>query len=588
MNLDFMFAKYKSCLTFSIALFFGFLNPLALQAQVNAPDFLCVQNDTLRWELPVNNCGDFNSYLIYSSQNAQGPYSVLATVTDQNQSSFHHDGAGNQTWYYYLESDLDCPGQPILQSDTLDNRIPDPGPIRLVTVEDETIVRVDWTPSPSPEVIGYIVSRQNALGTTILDTIYDALTYTDAMATPGERPETFFVVALDPCGNVSLVPDPHQTIFVEVVSVDSCSQEVNLRWSEYINWPEGVERYEILVSETAPGGGTASPYATAGAVEGTVTEFTFPATNSGSTFCFKIQAVAAGSGDVSLSNETCVEVGIIQSVRDLVITQLEVGPEAVSVNWILEPEIPLNSATLFRAENGSDFTPLSDINADDEQYTDMTSLANAGTLTYRIEAVDQCDNEIVSNAAGTIFLSGNTNGSENVLNWSPYNNEAGRLLSYELYRIQGNMESLEATTPSTDLSYADPVDLSDPSQASLCYYIVANEEIILSDQTVNVQSVSNLVCLEQSAELFVPNAFVPDGVNREFKPVLQFGGSQEYLMTIYDRYGGVLFESQDLGTGWDGRKNGRPLPQGMYVYLIKMTQNSGRVVEKKGTVLLLR
>lgn len=559
-----------------------------IQAQINAPDLLCVKNDTLRWEIPVNTCGTFNGYLIYSSQQLTGPYNVLTTIPDQNQTSYYHDGAGNQTWYYYLESDLDCPGQPVQQSDTLDNRIPDAGPLRLVTVADETSVRIDWNASPSPEVIGYILSRQNVLGTTILDTIYSGLTYTDVTAAPGTQSETYFVVALDPCGNVSLVPDPHQTIFLQVASVDSCSQEVTLQWTEYINWPNGVERYEIQVSELDPQTGTTGPYVTAGAVEGTVNTFIFPATNDGSTFCFKVQAIAAGSGDISLSNETCVEVGEVQAVRDLVLTNLQVDPGSVAVNWILEPDVMLNSATLYRSENGMDFSPLAEITASDEQYVDMTDLAQAGPLSYRIEAEDLCGNMIVSNAVSTIFLSGSTGGSENVLNWTPFANEAGRLFSYELYRIMGTNESVEATYGQNEQSHVDPVDLSDPAQAVLCYYVVSNEEVILSEQSVNVQSVSNLVCLEQSAKLFVPNAFVPDGVNREFKPVLQFGGSQEYLMTIFDRYGGVIFESQDLGIGWDGRKNGRPLPQGMYVYLIKMKQSSGQLIEKKGTVLLLR
>lgn len=587
MSSDVKYLGYRSI--FQTLLFLSlFFTSSQLQAQINAPGLLCVRNDTLRWDIPANTCGTFNAYLVYSSQNEAGPYNVLTTVTDQDQTSYYHDGAGNQTWYYYLESDLDCPGQPVLQSDTLDNRIPDAGPVQLVTVEDATTVRVNWNASPSPEVIGYIISRQNTLGTTILDTVYDALTYMDVTAAPAEQAETYFVVALDPCSNVSLVPDPHQTIFLEVVSVDSCSQEVNLGWTPYINWPNDVERYEILVSEMDPVSGMPGPYITAGAVEGNRTSFAFPATNDGSTFCFKIQAVAGGSGDVSLSNEACVTVGTVQAVRDLVLTNLEVNGGAVTVNWILEPDVTLNTATLYRSENGTDFVPLADVIAGDEQFTDMTTLANSGPLTYRLEAEDLCGNMIVSNAASTIFLNGATNGAENVLNWTPYTNEAGRLFTYELYRIQEASETFEASYGQNELTHVDPVDLSDPAQAALCYYVITNEEILLSDQAVTVQSVSNLFCLEQSAQLFVPNAFVPNGVNREFKPVLQFGGSEEYLMTIFDRFGSVIFESQNLGIGWDGKKNGRPLPQGMYVYLIKMTQSSGQTIEKKGTVLLLR
>jgi gliding motility-associated-like protein len=587
MSVEMVFARQK--LLMVLLIISGISQVSTIQAQISAPEFLCIQNDTLRWNAPAGLCGGFNSYLIYASQNPTGPYSVLATIADQDQRAFFHAAAGNQTWYYYMESDLDCAGQPALQSDTLDNRIPEPGPIEVVTVVDETTVRVDWSQSPSPQVIGYIVSRQNTLGTTILDTIYNAFTYTDSNAGPADQSETYFVVALDPCGNVSLVPNPHQTIFLELGGVDSCSQEITLNWSPYVNWANGVNRYEILVSETAQGQDRPGPFELAAAVDDAQPSFNYQGAVEGRNYFFRIKAVEEATGVESFSNVIMVQVGAVQAIQELVLTGTQVGPDDIAVQWQLQPQVPTNSAVLLRSEDGMNFNAVADLDLIDGLYVDMTSLGNQKPVSYRIQAVDQCGIEITSNTLSTIYISGQPNGTNNEINWTAYYNEAGQVVSYDLFRANsgGSAELLATNTPAT-LSFNDPVDLTDPTQANRCYSVVANARIDLADQLITAPSTSNIVCLEQSAQLFVPNAFVPDGVNRIFRPVLQFGGTQEYLMTIYDRYGGVVFESRELTTGWDGKKNGRPLPQGMYVYLIRMKQGSGQEVEKKGTVMLLR
>ena len=121
--------------------------------QVAAPAFLCVSNDTLFWEAPTNSCGPFNAYLIFASQDESGTYSQLAAITDPNQNFFIHENAGMGVWYYYLESDYDCPGQPVLQSDTLDNLIPEQARLESVSVSG-TEVEVSWQPSPSPDRSG--------------------------------------------------------------------------------------------------------------------------------------------------------------------------------------------------------------------------------------------------------------------------------------------------------------------------------------------------------------------------------------------------------------------------------------------------
>jgi gliding motility-associated-like protein len=92
--------------------------------------------------------------------------------------------------------------------------------------------------------------------------------------------------------------------------------------------------------------------------------------------------------------------------------------------------------------------------------------------------------------------------------------------------------------------------------------------------------------------LYVPNAFRPSSaVNYEFKPVVPFNAVQDYYLRVFDRWGQMVFESQDIGTGWDGTVGGQLAPTGVYAWRIdyNTTDEDGtKPVNAAGTVMLLR
>ena len=61
----------------------------------------------------------------------------------------------------------------------------------------------------------------------------------------------------------------------------------------------------------------------------------------------------------------------------------------------------------------------------------------------------------------------------------------------------------------------------------------------------------------------------------------------EIKLTIYDRWGHLVFKSHDETIGWDGTKNGKLCEQGVYVYQAEITAMSGEKVIKTGHVTLL-
>jgi len=89
--------------------------------------------------------------------------------------------------------------------------------------------------------------------------------------------------------------------------------------------------------------------------------------------------------------------------------------------------------------------------------------------------------------------------------------------------------------------------------------------------------------------VFVPSAFTPnnDGINDVLRP-LAVGMQQIQFFQIYNRWGQVVFTTQQNGKGWDGRINGQLQSNNTYVWMVKAIDFTGAVYFKKGTVTLVR
>ncbi len=90
--------------------------------------------------------------------------------------------------------------------------------------------------------------------------------------------------------------------------------------------------------------------------------------------------------------------------------------------------------------------------------------------------------------------------------------------------------------------------------------------------------------------LYVPNAFTPnnDGINDVF---LAYGsGILGFQMTIFNRWGEVVFESDDINTPWTGnhQSGGYYVPDGEYSYVVKVKGIDTDAYERKGHITVLR
>lgn len=94
--------------------------------------------------------------------------------------------------------------------------------------------------------------------------------------------------------------------------------------------------------------------------------------------------------------------------------------------------------------------------------------------------------------------------------------------------------------------------------------------------------------------VYLPTAFNPDdnGINDIFYAQGPPGITVEEFQ-VFDRWGGTVFESgggtvNDPAWGWNGRRRGRPMPQGLYVWVLRLRFADDRLSFKTGEVFLIR
>ncbi|MBO9203469.1 MULTISPECIES: T9SS type B sorting domain-containing protein [Niastella] len=93
-----------------------------------------------------------------------------------------------------------------------------------------------------------------------------------------------------------------------------------------------------------------------------------------------------------------------------------------------------------------------------------------------------------------------------------------------------------------------------------------------------------------SCLITVPNGFTPngDGHNDYLYPLNAWKAiNMEFI--IYNRYGQIVFRSNNWTNKWDGRLNGQLQPSGVFVWLLRYTLiDTGEKVFKRGTTVLIR
>jgi gliding motility-associated-like protein len=98
--------------------------------------------------------------------------------------------------------------------------------------------------------------------------------------------------------------------------------------------------------------------------------------------------------------------------------------------------------------------------------------------------------------------------------------------------------------------------------------------------------VQDLRCGEEN--IFIPSAFTPNGDGKNDIWKIRTKVSTSFSIKIYNRWGELVFESNDIEQGWDGNFHGKKAESGSYAYYLTVNCENKEQYFSKGNITLIR
>ena len=234
-----------------------------------------------------------------------------------------------------------------------------------------------------------------------------------------------------------------------------------------------------------------------------------------------------------------------------------------------------------RPYNSGLFTTIGQAAHTDVTFTHSNINTDVTAWEYRVAIINRCGDTIFTAPQTVVLLQGTKTGPFTMsVNFSPYFGFANGVSKYELYRsfTAGTGYTLYQTYPTPT------TDNFDNGRDNFAQYF----RIKAIENATQAESWSNDILINYEPVLFIPNAFTPNqkGGNEVFLPFA--GGLKTFKMWIYNRWGQLLFVSDNLSAGWDGTVLGEPCMEGVYVYRIEYSDYQNRMYSTDGTLHLIR
>jgi len=451
-------------------------------------------------------------------------------------------------------------------------------------------MQVQWNVNAAPDTYGYVVYTYDANGFLVeLDTVYgqNNNTYQYNVAF-NNGPYTYTVAAFDSCFTANNPPsfqtsakaNLHTSIQASY-SVDMCPQRVDLSWSRYLGNP--VVTYEIWSKHN-------NTWALLGATNDTTASINLVRNES---YCLYIKANLQNSFS-AFSNPLCFTMPQPTPPGVHYFRVASVNERDIELKVWIDASVGINEVQFERKDTNGVFELIGTAAVSNNMayFLDDDVDTQWGPWTYRTVYLDSCGN--IGNYANentTIFVSGSADQYNmiNTLSWTPYTQFAVGISNYQVFRnAYGSWETIPIQVL-PDGSYGITDDVSQlRNNGEVCYQVMATENV--SQTSFADSSFSNIFCLQYEPLMFVPNAFTPDGLNPIFLPVVQNVDPEKYTFSIIDRWGKVVFETNDPAAGWDGiiSSSGLPATNDVFQYRIELIINKTDAIVKQGYVTLIR
>ncbi|HRW98640.1 MAG TPA: T9SS type B sorting domain-containing protein, partial [Cyclobacteriaceae bacterium] len=395
----------------------------------------------------------------------------------------------------------------------------------------------------------------------LLNTLYEQNTVTVPNLTPEQNFYCFRLGAFDVCNNNST--------YAPII----CSVDLNL------NFQSGVNN----INWSTSGVGVSSTTIERNAIE--LTTFNDSRTNFPDAinfeckkeYCYQIIRHYSG-GATSRSLQYCDISFQINNPPAIVNTSAVVSDQGVRLEWV-EPGATPPSYSVLRSFGQLPFSAIG--SSPTNTFLDV-NYTTADQYSYRIDYTDECDND--SPEGGIVIpirLEGTIDDNVVTIIWSEYEGWQSGINNYVIEKLDQSGDIFETLDAGIDKSFID--DVPDPDHQLVRYRIRAN-----AAQSGLAPSRSNVITFIKDSNLFSPTAFTPNGdkLNDTFMVSGQFIVKIE--VTIFNRWGELMFSTDKKNEPWDGTFNGKPAAEDAYIWSAQVTDLAGRSYKATGSVALLR
>ena len=548
------------------------------------PDFVCVRGDTLVWNDPSDPCGALNAVLVEAAGERTGPYTQIALVGPGDERYVLSAAERAGFAFFRLVASYDC--AVMLSAPTVAfGAGPLPTP-RIRTVDyTATGTVLTWDPADDPRVDRYIVYRETDQGTTILDTVADT-TYTELLTQVEMTGAIYYLAPLDRCDGTSFNAATYSSATV-AAERDACVGELRLARRLPAPWPHPFVR-TVVTRETQRGARDTLRLERADSV---LVVADLP---PDSAYTFRVTYIDDEGGSTTTFP---VSVGAVPVVTDdlLEVAELTLDPTAGwRLRWRWNPTARYDSIAWVVVRAGRTEAEGAVDPADAGVPAPQTALGldaafDWSDATVRVVARDACGvvRETPS-ARPTIGSADEVDAFTVATTWSPpLLGSGGRVFGYDLRVLDGGGGSVRVAELDGDAgTFAH--DVTRVNVREVCYELIAEVELpdTLARGTQTFSWRSAPFCALRSPRVYLPTGFVPEGFSVEYRPRTSLTEGLAYRLRILDRWGKLVFETEDPFAGWDGRAGGKPAPAGAYLALVEFDE-PGRATQRFETVFAL-
>lgn len=472
------------------------------------------------------------------------------------------------------------------------NDTPNSVEIHRVSIEDNNIL-LEFEKSFDPFFRGYRVFSINDDGSAnqvVFSKRRDDTAVLISSLNPMLGSYCFQVQVINSCNISSTLSQKHCTVHLDV---DAINESLVSNWTNYTGWE--VDSF-ILYRDNRIFGDSSLSYLA------TLTPNTFSYIDSiilcKQDYTYRITAFKKNeptiysNSNLSTNQSEKTKFTTAPNVRRVTVE----NDEFVRVEWEKDSinQFFVSSYNVYKAKEFGNFSLVQTLDPSADFYNDYDVNVDNHWYRYYLTASDNCGarESLPKSIHKTILLKTYPEDFKNqlVINRTEWDYYEGWPNGVEIYDVEFNSATqgnifIPVTSELPSSFHTARHSSSNIYQDDYCYRIKA-----VSSEDNNIISYSNVSCLPPIATLFCPNAFSPnvniDDLNNQYFCKGAF--ISDFSLKIYDRWGELIFETDDINEGWDGTFRGKDVMEGVFIYIATGFRRNTKPIVLKGNITVIK